>query len=47
MEWFAESFANSQNVIDVELNDQDDELLNEARIVGELAEDIATDIGLC
>ena len=47
LEWFAESFANAQNVMDVDLNDQDDELLNEARIVGELAEDIATDIGLC
>jgi len=44
-EWFAESFANAQNVLDEPESEQVDDLINEARVVGIFAENIATDIG--
>ena len=57
-EWFAESFANSQNVIDdrdfekdPKLSDEENakrqELLDEARIVGFFAEQIASRFRVC
>ena len=55
-EWFAESFANSQNAIDGSSFQADDrvspeenrrmkKLMNEARIVGEYAQQVGTDFG--